>query len=447
MGESYTGTGQHGRCGTRAQGAQVILQGQFVSGAYPREKRGRNAFWIECTRYQTGEPYRLNISSVGGMWNGPGANSANAPLNRFWLATRDIAMLEISKEVSKEASDGRDADLRKVGAHPDHWYPVAWSRDIKPDKTFATSFAGEPIVLVRPKTGDLFALEDRCAHRQVPLSKGVVMDCTVRCCYHGWRYDASGQCVDVPYLGKGKLPNGVRSYPCHEVDGVIFIWPGKMPAAKPPEALGSASDQSYKTRQLGKMVRCHYTFMHENLMDMNHQFLHRRTTGRVTPRYLGRRAAENWMEVDYTFSRPDQKPPIGESLIVGSLRGESHASGDLMTIRTEYPHQSLRFWTSGDVPVLHVWLGYTPVDAEQRHNRTFILLSVQRPKIPGILELAWPLLAWFTNRVFTEDCEIVEMEQSAHDSQGTDWNQEVFPPIQDLRKLLAECGQPIVQAG
>ena len=46
------------------------------------------------------------------------------------------------------------------------------------------------------------------------------------------------------------------------------------------------------------------------------------------------------------------------------------------------------------------------------------MLSVRRPKIPGVLDLAWPVLAWFTNRVFAEDCEIVEMEQAAHDAQG-----------------------------
>jgi hypothetical protein len=69
-------------------------------------------------------------------------------------------------------------------------------------------------------------------------------------------------------------------------------------------------------------------------------------------------------------------------------------------------------------------------------------LSVRRPKIPGVLNLVWPVLAWFTNRVFAEDCEIVEMEQAAHDAQGADWNQEVFPPIRELRKLLRECGEP-----
>jgi hypothetical protein len=114
-----------------------------------------------------------------------------------------------------------------------------------------------------------------------------------------------------------------------------------------------------------------------------------------------------------------------------------------MTIRTEYPHQTLRFWTSHEQPVLHVWLGYTPVDAEQRKNRSFIVLSVRRPKIPGVLDIAWPVLTWFTNRVFEEDREIVEMEQAAYDAQGADWNQEVFPAIRDLRELLSRCGRAL----
>jgi renierapurpurin 18,18'-hydroxylase len=332
-------------------------------------------------------------------------------------------------------------DLRRVDAHRDHWYPVAWSHEVKPGKTFATQFAGEPIVLVRPQNGALFALEDRCAHRQVPLSRGIVDGCTLRCCYHGWRYDASGRCVDVPYL-KEKVPNGVRRYPACECDGVIFVWPGKSAPSAAPDGLGAASTSGYKTRRFGGLVNCHYSFMHENLMDMNHQFLHRKTSGKVTPRYLGRRAGEGWLELDYSFRRPDQNPPMGEALIVGRLRGESASPRDLMTIRTEYPHQTLRLWTSGDLPVLHVWLGYTPVDVSQHRNRTFIVLSVRRPKLPGVLEVMWPFVTWFTNRVFDEDREIVELEQAAWDAQGGDRNQEVFPAINELRRLLADCGVP-----
>jgi phenylpropionate dioxygenase-like ring-hydroxylating dioxygenase large terminal subunit len=331
-------------------------------------------------------------------------------------------------------------DLRKVGAHPDYWYPVAWSHEIKRGGAFASSFAGEPIAIVRPEQGEIFALEDRCAHRQVPLSKGVVRNCRLHCGYHGWSYDASGRCVDVPYLGKAKLPNGVRSYPCCERDGVVFVWPGSSPATPPPSTLGAAADKAYKTRRFGRAVNCHYTFMHENLMDMHHQFLHRRTTGKVKPQYLGKRSGDRWMELDYSFARSDKKPPLGETLIVGRLHHESASPRDLMTIRTEYPYQTVRFWASTEKPALHVWLGYTPIDALQRKNRMFIVLSVRRPKIPGALELMWPFLTRFTNRVLDEDQEIVEMEQCAYDAQGGDRNQEVFPAIRELRELLSKSG-------
>jgi phenylpropionate dioxygenase-like ring-hydroxylating dioxygenase large terminal subunit len=344
----------------------------------------------------------------------------------------------------REMSEQPTIDLRRVGSHPDHWYPMAWSKEVKPGKTYAAKFAGEPIVLIRPKDGSpVFALEDRCAHRQVPLSSGLVSGCAVRCGYHGWTYDASGKCIDVPYLGKDKLPNGVRSYPCREVDGLILVWPGDPQRVTEPGRLGSASDKEFKTRRFGKQVRCHYTFMHENLMDMNHQFLHRKQMGQIAPRYLGRRIGDDWFEVDYTFARTGGSQPLGEAVIMGSRKGADSNHKDLMTIRTEYPYQTLKIWTSGDEPVMHLWIAYTPVDAEQKFNRTFGLLSVRKPKIPGLLDIAWPALIWFTERIFKEDRDIVEMEQRAHDSQGADWNQEVFPPIRDLRKLLAANGVPM----
>ncbi|MBV9783175.1 MAG: aromatic ring-hydroxylating dioxygenase subunit alpha [Acidisphaera sp.] len=348
-------------------------------------------------------------------------------------------------DVAPPDYDRRVGDLRRVGAHPDHWYPLAWSRELKPGRPLAVRFAGEPIVLVRPANGPVFALEDRCAHRQVPLSKGLVEGTAIRCCYHGWTYDGSGRCIDVPYLGKDKLPNGVRSYPCREVEGLILVFPGNPARAEkvPFPALGSVADKRYKTRRFGREVACHYSFMHENLMDMNHQFLHRKQMGRMRPRFVGQSQGDDWMEAKYTFARTEGKQPFGEAAIFGERRasGKATADKDIMTIRTEYPYQTLRIRTSDDTPVMDLWIAYVPLDREQRRNRTFGLLSVRRPKYPVLLDLAWPLLVMFTERIFKEDREIVEVEQAAHDAQGADWNQEVFPAIRNLRALLMSCGQ------
>src|ERR1700684_1635741 len=126
----------------------------------------------------------------------------------------------------RAANRANPVDLRRIGAHPDQWYPLAWSDELKVGRTLGRRFAGDPIVLYRGKSGRVFALEDRCAHRQGPLHLGVVNGDEIKCHYHGWTYDCSGKCVSVPYLGKERLPNGVKSYPACEVDGMIFVFPG-----------------------------------------------------------------------------------------------------------------------------------------------------------------------------------------------------------------------------
>ncbi|WJF91868.1 aromatic ring-hydroxylating dioxygenase subunit alpha [Paraburkholderia bonniea] len=357
----------------------------------------------------------------------------------------------VSESVSTpESASAAVRDLRRVPLHPDHWYPLAWSREVKRGKAHGVRFAGEPIVLVRTASGAVFALEDRCAHRQVPLHAGVVDGESLRCGYHGWTYDSSGRCTDVPYLGRERLPNGVRAYPCREAQGLVFVFPGNaaLAAQRALPELGSAGDKAYKTRRFGREVACHYSFMHENLMDMNHQFLHRRQMGQMRARSLGRRRGEGWVEVDYTFARMKGKQPLGEALVFGQNRqGKEQNDQDVMTIRTQYPYQTLQIRTADATLVMDLWIVYVPLDAAQRTNRTFGLLSIKRPGMPLVLDLAWPLLVWFTERIFKEDRWIVEQEQQAHDRQGADWNHEVFPVINELRALLRQSGVPEAEAG
>jgi len=116
------------------------------------------------------------------------------------------------------------------------------------------------------------------------------------------------------------------------------------------------SDPHYKTRYLDRQVKCHYSFMHENLMDMNHQFLHHRLMGGIRTVFLELRERTQAVEVDYTFSRVKGAQPLGEKLIMESAKqsveGPKH---DLMTICTEYPYQTLKFWTAGNTePALNL---------------------------------------------------------------------------------------------
>ena len=91
------------------------------------------------------------------------------------------------------------------------WYVVAWEHEIAADALFSRTVIGEPLLLFRTSDGAVVALEDRCCHRLAPLSKGRKEGDCVRCGYHGLKFDAGGQCVEVPGLDSVPPEARVRS--------------------------------------------------------------------------------------------------------------------------------------------------------------------------------------------------------------------------------------------
>jgi renierapurpurin 18,18'-hydroxylase len=342
---------------------------------------------------------------------------------------------------------GNRPDLRQVGLHPDFWYPLAPAGKLRKGGTHAVSFAGEPIVLVRTESGKVFALEDRCAHRQMPLSCGVVAGERLKCCYHAWSYNEHGRCT-VPYLPKGvPMPHGVRAYPIREAYGLIFVFPGDPARADtvPFPDLPAVRSPMHKTMRFARRTDCHYSFMHENLMDMNHQFLHRRFLKRVKPTLLAVRRSEGRIEVDYKFELVEGAVPWGSRFVLSSRDMEARNDRfDIMTVGTHYPYQILQLRHPGrDEAAVSLWSAYVPVDRAQRANLTVGLLSIRKPKLAPLLSLFWPVIRRFTEAVFAEDRFAVEAEQRAYDAQGGDWNQETLPFILDLRSLMIARGVPI----
>ncbi|HUN31268.1 MAG TPA: aromatic ring-hydroxylating dioxygenase subunit alpha [Trebonia sp.] len=354
-------------------------------------------------------------------------------------------MTEVLPVQDGEIGTEEITDLRRVGINPDFWYPVAVSASVRKGKTFATRFAGQRIVLYRGTSGTVYALEDRCAHRQVPLSMGVVEGDILRCCYHAWAYRGNGRLSQIPYLpkGAGRPPRGVRAYPVQEAYGLVFVFPGDpglAAAAQLPDLPEFASAQ-HKTMSYSRMVACHYSFLHENLLDMNHQFLHRGVVGRIQPHLLGYQTGPDFVEARYEFTHAGGRNSPGAALLSsGAGRGAAH----VVTIRTGYPFQTLRLSSGEDGhAAFALWAAYVPEDAAQRTSHAYGLLMIGRPPVPGALHLAWPFIRRFTERVFAEDRMAVEAEQRAWDEQGQDRNHEVFPLILDLRDVLRANGVAI----
>ena len=342
---------------------------------------------------------------------------------------------------------GNDPDLRKVGLHPDFWYPLARSKDVEQGKTCRAVYAGEPIVLARGESGQVFALDDRCAHRQFPLHKGAVCRDSLKCAYHAWTYRSDGQVASVPYLPKGaSRPKGVKSYPCREAYGYVFVFagdPSRAETVRFPEVPSFGSPTS-RTMHFWRRIECHYSFMHENLMDMNHQFLHRGILGTIRPALLDCDSGDDWVEARYRFQQAAGKPDRGATFMIGGDSGRS--AGDVVTIRTQYPYQTLTLCRAGaDRPAIQLWTAYVPHDKAQRSHISVGMLMIEKPKIPGLIHLMWPAVRRFTESVFAEDRMAVEAEQRAYDVQQGDWNQEINPVILALREVLIRKGVPLQQ--
>ena len=83
---------------------------------------------------------------------------------------------------------------------PGYWYAACASRQLRAVPR-AARLLNLDLVLFRASDGGARALLDRCCHRGVKLSRGRCIEGAVSCGYHGWRFDGSGRCVEIPSLG------------------------------------------------------------------------------------------------------------------------------------------------------------------------------------------------------------------------------------------------------
>ncbi|THU51021.1 hypothetical protein C4D60_Mb06t26620 [Musa balbisiana] len=107
------------------------------------------------------------------------------------------------------------------------WYPVAFSKDLKDDTMIPIDCFEEPWVIFRGKDGNPGCIRNTCAHRACPLHLGSVNEGRIQCPYHGWEYSTDGKCEKMP--STRMLNVRIRSLPCFEHEGMIWIWPGSAP--------------------------------------------------------------------------------------------------------------------------------------------------------------------------------------------------------------------------
>ncbi len=163
----------------------------------------------------------------------------------------------------------------------DHWYVAGFAWEVQ-DKPIARTFLNQPVVLFR--SGDsVVALEDKCAHRHLPLSCGTLEPTGIRCGYHGLLFGGTGQCLEIP--GQANIPKNacVRAYTVEVVNQIVWIWMGSTPKSKPtqpPPAHPWHDDPAYEFKGDVFHYKAPYQLIHDNLLDLSHLgYVHMRTIG------------------------------------------------------------------------------------------------------------------------------------------------------------------------
>src|SRR5438093_3826395 len=139
---------------------------------------------------------------------------------------------------------GENELLRRVGHGTpmgelmrQYWIPALASTELpaQDGPPIRLKLLCEELIAFRDSAGRVGLLGNHCPHRGASLFFGRNEEEGLRCVYHGWKYDVTGQCVDMPSEPpESSFKSRVRAtaYPCRERGGVVWAYMG--PRSEPP---------------------------------------------------------------------------------------------------------------------------------------------------------------------------------------------------------------------
>ena len=247
-----------------------------------------------------------------------------------------------------------------------YWWPV-WFTEELADRPAPVRLLGEDLVLFRAAGGKLGLLERYCAHRRASLEFGRVEAEGIRCCYHGWKYAANGQCVDMPLEPEGtSLTQDVRlkAYDATEAGGIVFAYLGPKPAPVFPRWDLLFAETGLSVIGAGQ-EHCNWLQRAENTVDQHHlSALH----APVYPQTALKRHHVDWDPAWYglriAVHHEGRKPKIDHFLFPSSNRFARARVGDT-------PSHDLRMRVpTDDTTTTTFWVNTYPSITDQGRLRT-----------------------------------------------------------------------------
>src|SRR3954447_23618710 len=163
-----------------------------------------------------------------------------------------------------------------------YWHPICVAAELtEAQPTKRLRVLGEDLVVFRGEDGSYGLIAEQCAHRKASLFYGFVEGCNIRCAYHGWVYDQSGQCIETPFEPQESLMKRTVKLPAYKVEriaGLLFAYMGPAPAPLPPRFDVIAPPDGPRRIQVMPVLDCNWLQAQENSLDPVHvYYLHGHT--------------------------------------------------------------------------------------------------------------------------------------------------------------------------
>jgi len=159
-------------------------------------------------------------------------------------------------------------------AVPDGWFCVADSEELAPGSVKAIRYFGRELVLWRTTSGEARLADAFCPHLGAHLGiGGKLLGDTLRCPFHGWCFDPTGRCVEVPYAKRIPPHAALAMWPVAERNGCVFAWhhaKGEAPSWEVPVVPEWGAEGWSAPVRRSFRVRAHCQEMAENVVDDAH---------------------------------------------------------------------------------------------------------------------------------------------------------------------------------
>jgi 5,5'-dehydrodivanillate O-demethylase len=156
-----------------------------------------------------------------------------------------------------------------------YWMPIAGVSEFDQRHTKPVRLMGEDLVLYRDLSGNFGLIDRHCPHRRADLAHGIAEKNGLRCNYHGWAFDAQGQCVEQPFEDtafperNSKSSIKTHAYPVEIKAGMVWAYLGPQPAPLVPDWEPFSRDNGFVQIVLAK-VPCNWLQCQENSIDPVH---------------------------------------------------------------------------------------------------------------------------------------------------------------------------------